>query len=88
MEVNMPSTNLQMNTVVAPNGFIPLGRQYAGSQVSIEQPEVGLWHVRVQKPQVKQAKITDPLDKWIGTGLLKMPTDEIMRITRGDDWNR
>ena len=26
--------------------------------------------------------------KWRGTGVLKMSTDDIMRITRGDDWNR
>ena len=81
-------TVLQMNAVVAPNGFIPLGRQYAGTHVSIEQPEAGLWYVRVQQPQIKQTKIADPLDKWIGSGLLKMPTDDIMRMTRGDDWNR
>lgn len=30
----------------------------------------------------------NPYCKWRGTGILKMPTDEIMRITRGDDWNR
>ena len=30
----------------------------------------------------------NPLAKWLGSGVLKMPTDEIMRITRGDDWGR
>ena len=30
----------------------------------------------------------NPFRKWRGAGILKMPTDEIMRITRGDDWNR
>ena len=30
----------------------------------------------------------NPFAKWRGTGILKMPTDEIMRITRGDDWGR
>ena len=34
------------------------------------------------------APAVDVLAKWRGAGVLKLPTDEIMRITRGDDWGR
>ena len=30
----------------------------------------------------------NPFRKWRGTGVSGMTTDEIMRETRGDDWNR
>jgi DNA-directed RNA polymerase subunit H (RpoH/RPB5) len=30
----------------------------------------------------------DPLAKWIGVVKGGMSTDELMRMTRGDDWNR
>ena len=30
----------------------------------------------------------NPFTKWRGTGISGMTTDEIMRETRGDDWNR
>ena len=30
----------------------------------------------------------DPLFKWIGIVKGGMSTDELMRMTRGDDWNR
>jgi hypothetical protein len=30
----------------------------------------------------------DPLAKWIGCVKGGMSTDELMRMTRGDDWNR
>lgn len=37
---------------------------------------------------VREPTTENPFRKWFGTGVLRMPTDEIMRITRGDDWNR
>ena len=43
--------------------------------------------VRVVAVPKKKAE-GNPFAKWRGTGILKMPTDEIMRITRGDDWGR
>lgn len=32
--------------------------------------------------------LDDPLAKWIGSVKGGMSTDELMRMTRGDDWNR
>ena len=31
---------------------------------------------------------TDPFLVWIGTGKSSMNTDELMRWSRGDDWNK
>ena len=39
-------------------------------------------------PTAQTAKPESPFDKWRGIGIRKRPTDEIMRETRGDDWNR
>lgn len=36
----------------------------------------------------KKAVRTNPFAKWRGTGVSGMTTEEIMRETRGDDWNR
>ncbi len=31
---------------------------------------------------------TDPLAKWLGRSASNMSTDELMHMTRGDDWNQ
>lgn len=36
---------------------------------------------------LKEAK-SDPFLAWIGTGKSDMSTDELMRWSRGDDWNQ
>lgn len=56
-----------------------------GEEVDYEPlPDGSVRMVAVPKPTIAE----NPFAKWRGTGVLKMPTDEIMRITRGDDWGR
>ncbi|XAH25111.1 hypothetical protein AAFF27_07945 [Xylophilus sp. GW821-FHT01B05] len=72
------------------------------SQVTV--PKAIRQHLRVQPGQsvdyeplpdgsvrmfaVRQPDGEDPFLKWRGTGVSGMTADEIMRETRGDDWNR
>jgi antitoxin PrlF len=42
----------------------------------------------VRMVAVRAPEADNPFRKWVGKGVLRMPTDEIMRITRGEDWNR
>jgi antitoxin PrlF len=42
----------------------------------------------VRMVAVRVPEADNPFLKWMGKGVLRMPTDEIMRITRGEDWNR
>ncbi|MDD2808300.1 AbrB/MazE/SpoVT family DNA-binding domain-containing protein [Rhodoferax sp.] len=39
-------------------------------------------------PVRRQAAQSNPYQQLLGVGLRKRPTDEIMRETRGEDWNR
>jgi antitoxin PrlF len=36
----------------------------------------------------KQGASSDPVDALIGSATRKISTDELMRLTRGDDWNK
>ncbi|MBE0473692.1 AbrB/MazE/SpoVT family DNA-binding domain-containing protein [Rhodoferax sp.] len=39
-------------------------------------------------PVRREAASDNPFEQLLGIGLRKRPTDEIMRETRGEDWNR
>ena len=72
------------------------------SQVTV--PKAIREHLRVQPGQsvdyealpdgsvrmfaVREPEAESTFRKWVGIGVRKRPTDEIMRETRGDDWNR
>jgi antitoxin PrlF len=55
-----------------------------GQRVDFEPlPDGSVRMVAVRTPQTD-----NPIQKWVGKGILRMPTDDIMRMTRGEDWNR
>lgn len=45
-------------------------------------------HLRVASQPVRHATGTNPFASLRGTGNRKLTTEQIMRMTRGDDWNR
>lgn len=45
-------------------------------------------HLRLVTKQARKASIENPFQALRGTGNKKFTTDEIMRMTRGDDWNK
>ena len=45
-------------------------------------------HLKVGKTQSSSTHMKNPFAAFIGTGNGKHTTDEIMRMTRGDDWNK
>ncbi|MEY4736476.1 MAG: hypothetical protein RL302_795 [Pseudomonadota bacterium] len=45
-------------------------------------------HLETVAKPVKKSKSTNPFSALRGTGNKKYTTDQIMRMTRGDDWNK
>ena len=55
-----------------------------GGEIDYEAlPDGSVRMVAVKKPLAENR-----FAKYRGVGILKMSTDDIMRITRGDDWNK
>jgi antitoxin PrlF len=66
-------------------------RQHLGVQPGQEIEYEPLPDGSVRMIAAQRRKVTDiraVLEKLRGTGIAGMTTDEIMRETRGDDWNR
>ena len=59
-----------------------------GGEIDYEPLPDGSVRVVACKPNARNEEFARVLAKWRGTGTSGMTTDEIMRETRGDDWNR
>ena len=60
-----------------------------GQEVEYEALPDGSVRMTAVVPEKRDVEdIRAALRKWRGTGISGMTTDEIMRETRGDDWNR
>ena len=44
--------------------------------------------VAIAPVEARQRKVADPLEAMRGTAKRKLSTDDIMRLTRGEDWNQ
>lgn len=42
----------------------------------------------VHPKKAGKGKAACPFEAMVGSGTIKMSTDELMRMTRGDDWNQ
>ncbi|KAF1045832.1 hypothetical protein [Xylophilus sp.] len=61
-----------------------------GQSVDYEPLPDGSVRMFAVRPPARQtaAEFRAALERWRGKGIAGMSTDEIMRETRGDDWNR
>ncbi len=44
--------------------------------------------VAIAPVEARQRKVPDPFEAMRGTAKRKLSTDDIMRLTRGEDWNQ
>ncbi len=56
------STDIGVTTVLGPDGEVAFGKQFAGRQVCVEQPEPGVWLVKTAQAKAdnKRWLLDDP----------------------------
>ncbi len=59
-----------------------------GERVSFEPLPDGRVAISAANPRTKAKAATDPVALMRGTASRKQKTDAVMRMTRGDDWNK
>ncbi|MEO8248466.1 MAG: type II toxin-antitoxin system prevent-host-death family antitoxin [Burkholderiales bacterium] len=85
LDLDDPEASANNDQVTLPKAIREHLRIEPGQEVDYEPLADG----SVRMFAVARKPVPDnPFAKWRGTGILKMSTEEIMRITRGDDWGR
>ena len=59
-----------------------------GARLLFEPMADGRVAIRNANKSAKRNPSPDPVDALIGSATRKITTDELMRLTRGDDWNQ
>lgn len=59
-----------------------------GERVSFEPLPDGRVAISAATPRPKARAVTDPVSLMRGSASRKLKTDAVMRMTRGDDWNK
>ena len=72
--------------VTLPKAIRDYLRVSPGERVSFEPLPDGLVAISAANPKAKLP--TDPISLMRGTTSRKVKTDAVMRMTRGDDWNK
>ena len=59
-----------------------------GARITFEPLADGRVAITSADKSPKRKRAVDPVDALIGSATRKISTDELMRLTRGDDWNK
>ena len=59
-----------------------------GARITFEPLMDGRVAITNADKSAKRKRAIDPVDALIGSATRKISTDELMRLTRGDDWNK
>ena len=59
-----------------------------GAKLLFEPMADGRVAIRNANKSAKRNPSLDPVDALIGSATRQITTDEVMRLTRGDDWNK